>query len=270
MYNYNDIKGKVVLITGAAGLLGSEFSKSLLYQKATVIGLDSNLKSLKKLKNQMKNRFINPQFFTFKCNLTNEKAMKNLLKKIIVKHKKIDVLINNAGSKASTLKAFYEKMENYKMKTWREVMSVNLDSVFLISQIVSKHMIKNKSGSIIQIGSIQGILGNDGRIYKGSKLFGKTISSPAVYSASKAAVIGLSKYLATYLAKYGIRVNSVSPGGVENNHNKIFKKKYSYKVPMARMGNKEEIASVILFLSSKESSYITGQNIVVDGGYSTW
>ena len=131
-------------------------------------------------------------------------------------------------------------------------------------------MIKNKNGSIIQIGSIQGILGNDGRIYKGSKLFGKKISSPAVYSASKAAVIGFSRYLATYLAKHNIRVNSISPGGVENQHNKTFLKNYSYKVPLSRMANKQEIASAILFLSSKESSYITGQNIVVDGGYSIW
>ena len=270
MYNYNDLKNKVILVTGAAGLLGSEFVKSLLHQKGTVIALDSNLSGLKKLKNKISKNFINPKFYFYKCNITKEKEMKNLIKKIANKHKRIDVLINNAGSKSSSLKNFYEKMENYKMKTWREVMSVNLDSVFLLSQIVSKYMIKNKSGSIIQIGSIQGILGNDGRIYKGSKLFGRTISSPAVYSASKAAVIGLSQYLATYLAKYNIRVNSVSPGGVENNHNKTFIKKYSYKVPMSRMADKKEVASVILFLSSKESSYITGQNIVVDGGYSSW
>ena len=146
-------------------------------------------------------------------------------------------------------------------------MSVNLDSVFLLSQIVSKYMIKNKSGSIIQIGSIQGILGNDGRIYKGSRLFGRTISSPAVYSASKAAVIGLSQYLATYLAKYNIRVNSISPG-VENNHNKTFIKNIHTKFRCHAWLIKEKSLRLSFYLP--RSSYITGQNIVVDGGYSSW
>jgi NAD(P)-dependent dehydrogenase (short-subunit alcohol dehydrogenase family) len=270
MYNYNDLKNKVAIVSGAAGLLGSEFSKSLLQQGAIVIGLDYDKKGLSKLNNEMNKKFNKLNFFTYNCDLTNEKKMKLIIKKIIIKFKKIDILINNAGSKSSNLNDFFEKFENYKMKTWKEVMDVNLNSVFLLSQIVSKHMIKKKSGSIIQIGSIQGILGNDKRIYKGSKLFGREISSPAVYSASKSAVIGFSKYLATYLAKYGIRVNAISPGGVFNNHNKTFLKNYSNKVPMNRMGKKNEIASTILFLSSEESSYITGQNIIVDGGYSAW
>ena len=130
MYNYNDLKNKVVLITGAAGLLGSEFTISLLYQKAIVIGLDNDASGLKKLKNKISKDFINPKFYAFKCNLTKEKEMKSLIKKIAGKYKKIDVLINNAGSKSSSLKNFYEKMENYKMKTWREVMSVNLTQFF--------------------------------------------------------------------------------------------------------------------------------------------
>lgn len=270
MYNYVDLKNKVILVTGAAGLLGSEFSKSLLYHNATVIGLDFNLQNLYNLKKQIAKEFKNPNFFMYKCDISNEKKMKSLIKKIIKKFNKIDVLINNAGSKTANLKNFYEKMENYKMRTWKEVMKINVDSVFLLSQLVSKYMINKKSGSIIQIGSIQGILGNDERIYKGSKLFGTPISSPAVYSTSKAAVIGLTRYLATYLAKYKIRVNCVSPGGVENQHNKTFLKKYSYKVPLSRMAQKSEIASVILFLSSDQSSYVTGQNIIVDGGYSIW
>lgn len=270
MYNYNDLKNKVAIISGAAGLLGSEFSKSLLQHGVTVIGLDNDKKGLSTLNNEINKKFKKINFVTYNCDLTNEKQIKIIIKKIALKFKKIDILINNAGSKSSNLSDFYEKFENYKMKTWKDVMDVNLNSVFLLSQIVSKYMIKNKNGSIIQIGSIQGILGNDGRIYKGSKLFGKKISSPAVYSASKAAVIGFSRYLATYLAKHNIRVNSISPGGVENQHNKTFLKNYSYKVPLSRMANKQEIASAILFLSSKESSYITGQNIVVDGGYSIW
>lgn len=270
MYNYSDLKSKVILITGAAGLLGNEFCKSLLFNNAIVIAIDINKDNLQKLFKEIKKSGKENNFFFYCSNLKNEKIMKELVKKIIKKFKKIDVLINNAHSFSNNRKNFFEKFENYKLDTWRQIMEINVNSTFLITQIVSRHMMKKKGGSIIQMGSIQGILGNDGRIYKGSKLNGMKINSPAVYSTSKSAIIGFTRYLATYLAKYNIRVNSISPGGIINNHNKTFVKKYSSKVPLNRMGKKNEVASAVLFLSSRESSYITGQNIVVDGGYSIW
>ncbi len=270
MFNYSDLKNKVVVITGAGGLLGKEFSLALGLQGAVVIGIDNKFLELKNNFSEIKKRFPKIKLFAYKCNISKNKEIQSCFKNIKNKFKKIDILINNAHTKTKNLNNFFTDFENYKLSTWKEVMEVNVNSVFLVSQAVAKIMIKQKHGNIIQISSIQGILGNDGRIYKGSKLFGRKISSPAVYSTSKSAVIGFTRYLSTYLAKYNIRVNCISPGGIENNHNKKFIKKYSNKVPLNRMGKKNEIASAILFLSSAESSYVTGQNIVVDGGYSVW
>ena len=125
---------------------------------------------------------------------------------------------------------------------------------------------QGKGGSIIQTSSIYGMSGPDQRIYEGSHYLGTEINTPAVYSASKAGVIGLTRYLATYWAKHNIRVNTLVPGGVMSGQNEVFQKKYSERVPLARMAEGSEIASALLFLASDCSSYITGQNIVVDGG----
>jgi|TARA_B100001093_G_scaffold419672_1_gene411298 NAD(P)-dependent dehydrogenase (short-subunit alcohol dehydrogenase family) len=263
MANYKDLEKKIILVSGASGLLGSDFVKNFLLQKSIVIAIDKNLsKSLKE--------FQHKNLFFVKCDITRPNDVNNLVRKIFKKYKKIDVLINSAASKSKNLKDFFEKFETFKYKKWKEIMSVNIDGSYLLSQAVSKVMIKSKSGSIINIASIQGILGNDDRIYKGSKFKGVQMNSPAVYSTSKAALIGLSRYLATYLGKFNIRVNSISPGGIRSSQNLRFLKNYSSKVPMKRMGEQKEITSTVLYLASSESSYITGQNIVVDGGYSIW
>ena len=141
--------------------------------------------------------------------------------------------------------------------------------MFLMAQAVGKNMLKDKKGgSIVQTASIYGMVGSDHRIYEGSKYLGTTINTPAVYATSKAAVLGLTKYLAAYWGNEGIRVNSLTPGGVESGQNDAFKKLYSAKVPMGRMGELEEMESALLFLVSDAASYITGQNIVVDDGWS--
>ena len=149
-------------------------------------------------------------------------------------------------------------------------MYVNLNGSFLLSREVTRFMIKKKSGNIISIASIQGVVGNDKNLYKNSKFKGVKMNSPAVYSASKSALIGLTRYLATYLGEYNIRANSISPGGVKSNQNNNFINNYSKKVPLKRMGDKREIINCILFLSSEKSSYINGQNIIIDGGYTAW
>lgn len=150
-------------------------------------------------------------------------------------------------------------------------MSVNLDGMFLAAQAIGSQMIKQgKGGSIIQTSSIYGILGPDQRIYEGSYYLERKINTPAVYSASKAAVIGLSKYLAAYWADKKIRVNTLTPGGSESGQNDVFVKKYSARTPLGRMGRPDEMVAALIFLASEASSYVTGQNIVVDGGLSAW
>ncbi len=146
-------------------------------------------------------------------------------------------------------------------------MAVNIDGMFLVAQAVGKQMIKQKKGgSIIQTASIYGVMAPDHSIYEGSDYLGHKINTPAVYTVSKAAVIGLTKHLATYWAEEGIRVNTLTPGGTESGQNDEFKRRYSARIPMKRMADASEMVGALLYLASDASSYVTGHNIIVDGG----
>ena len=150
-------------------------------------------------------------------------------------------------------------------------MSVNIDGMFLVAQKIAQHMIKNSiHGSIIQTSSIYGLMGPDERIYEGSHYMGGPINTPAVYSTSKAAVIGLSRHLATTLAKHNIRSNTIIPGGTESGQNKEFQESYSRRIPLNRMAQKHEMVGALIYLASDASSYVTGQNFVIDGGLNAW
>jgi NAD(P)-dependent dehydrogenase (short-subunit alcohol dehydrogenase family) len=149
-------------------------------------------------------------------------------------------------------------------------MAVNLDAMFLVAQEAGRRMIPRRRGSIIQTASIYGIMGPDPRIYEGSSYLGGPIRNPAVYSASKAGVVGLTRHLATVWAPHAIRVNALTPGGVSSGQNSVFSDKYAARVPLGRMARAEEMVGALVFLASDASSYITGQNIVVDGGLSAW
>ena len=150
-------------------------------------------------------------------------------------------------------------------------MAVNLDGMFLVAQAVGKQMVaQGRGGSIIQTASIYGVMAPDHRIYEGSFYLGHQINTPAVYAASKAAVIGLTKYLATYWADKGIRVNTLTPGGTESGQNDEFIRRYSARIPLNRMANAHEMVGALLYLAADASSYVTGQNIIVDGGLDAW
>ena len=266
-----DLSTKTVVITGGSGLLGQSFCNTLLENGANVVILDNNKTELKKIIKKFKNKFNQNSVLGIECDVTNENDVINAVDLTVSNYKKIDVLINNAATKTKNLDNFFKDYENYDLEVWNEIMSVNINSMFITTKIIGKKMISQKiKGSIIQVSSIYGLVGPDQRIYKGSFYKKQSINTPGVYSVSKAAVIGLSKYLATYWGNKGIRVNTLIPGGVESGQNKTFKKKYSYRVPLNRMAKKEDMSNAILFLASDASSYITGQNLVVDGGLSCW
>lgn len=227
--------------------------------------------SVFELQKELATDFPQQQIRAYVSDISSETSVVEVIKGIVSDFKRIDVLINNAATKTSDLKTFFKPFESYRLETWREVMSVNIDGMFLLCREVGKHMVSaGISGSIIQFSSIYGINGPDQRIYEGIEHQGTAINTPAVYSASKSAVVGLSKFLATYWGDKNIRVNTITPGGVDNEHNDNFRQNYSMRVPMGRMGTPKEIAKPLVFLASDESSYITGQNIVVDGGLSSW
>jgi NAD(P)-dependent dehydrogenase (short-subunit alcohol dehydrogenase family) len=206
----------------------------------------------------------------FGSDITSPESVTQMVANVVKQLGRIDVLVNNAASKGSSLDAFFESFEDYSLKTWREVMSVNIDGLFLVAQAVGKQMKKQGGGSIIQTSSIYGVVAPDQRIYEGSEYNGRPINTPAVYSASKSAVNGLTNYLATYWASSKIRVNSLTPGGIASGQNSEFNKKYSNRVPLGRMGEATELVGALIYLASDASSYVTGQNLIVDGGLSAW
>ena len=178
---------------------------------------------------------------------------------------------SNAATKTENLENYFTPFEAFSLETWREVMAVNLDGMFLVARAAGKAIARGgRGGSIVMTSSIYGVVAPDPRIYEGSKYMGRAISTPAVYAASKAGVIGLARYLSTYWAPQNIRVNVLTPGGVESGQNDTFRDRYATRVPLARMARPDELIGALLFLASDASSYVTGQNIVVDGGLTAW
>ena len=206
----------------------------------------------------------------FACDVSDPDSVKACVAAIMARFGRIDVLVNNAATKTADVRAFFEPFETYSLDTWREVMGVNIDGMFLMAQAVGLEMLAAGSGRIIQTASIYGLVGPDSRIYEGSDYLGGPINTPAVYSASKAAVVGLTRWLATHWADKGIRVNCLVPGGVSSGQNGIFEQRYSARVPMGRMARAEEMTAPLLFLASEASSYVTGQVLAVDGGWTAW
>ncbi len=270
MEKFKDLKDKVILISGATGLIGNSLIEEYLSHKAEVYGIDIDRNKINIQLKEFKNKFPNSKISLLKCDITKENEVKKIVKHILNKSKQVDILVNNAATKTKKLKNFFNSFQNFKLSDWKKIMDVNINGAFLLSREVSKSMVRKKSGNIISIASIQGVIGNDKSLYKNSKFKGVQMSSPAVYSTSKSALIGLTRYLATYLGEFNIRSNSISPGGLKGGQNKKFIQNYSKKVPLKRMGEVDEIVQCVLFLSSIKSSYISGQNIIVDGGYTSW
>ena len=263
------LSNKVVVVTGGAGLLGQVFCQALADVGAHVAIVDLDLASAETAAKKI-NKSDTQKVVAFGSDITSPESVTQMVANVIKQFGRIDVLVNNAASKGSNLDTFFEPFESYSLQTWREVMSVNIDGLFLVAQAVGNQMKKQGGGSIIQTSSIYGVVAPDQRIYKGSEYNGRAINTPAVYSASKAAVNGLTSYLSTYWATSKIRVNSLTPGGIASGQNDEFNKRYSSRVPLGRMGEASELVGALIYLASDASSYVTGQNIIVDGGLSAW
>ena len=249
------IDKKIVLITGATGQLGHTLCKTFIDLGAIVIGTDVEINE-KKILHDSNISYI-------PLDITHKKSVENIFEKLYNKHRCVDVLINNAG--VSVFVPFEDRTE----ESFDWTTSVNLKGTFLCMQEYAKnHKNVKQQGSIINIASIYGIISPDPRIYQ----VGDNVNSE-VYGATKAGIIQMTKYFAVHLADYRIRVNAVSPGGIynpENPQSKYFINEYSKRNPMGRMANAEEMLGAVLYLASDASSYVTGHNLVVDGGMSCW
>lgn len=268
--NLFDLSGKTAIVTGGIGILGKQFCSILAEFGANVAVVDIALKEATDFAENLELKYGN-RVKAFHCDITKSDSVEKMVQEVISIFGGIDILHNNAAGKSKDLSQFFAPFEDYDLGEWNEIMDVNLSGMFLVAKNVGKFMVEqNRGGSIIQTSSIYGIMGPDNRIYEGSLYLGQQINTPAVYSASKAAVVGLTKYLATYWADKGIRVNTITPGGVESGQNDTFKQNYSKRIPLQRMGKPHEMAGALLYLASDASSYVTGQNIIIDGGLSAW
>ena len=255
-----DIKNKTVIITGGAGLIGSAFSKACAEYGANVVIADIGEEKANELTEQIKKETWNSNIFFQKCDITNTNDIQNLIDTTLNKFEEIDALVNNAYPRN---KNYGRKFEAVSFEDFCENVNMHLGGYFLITQKISKVMIKQNYGNIINMASIYGFSAPEFEIYEGTDM-----TMPVEYAAIKGGLINLTKYLASYLGKYNIRINAISPGGVFDNQPGSFVKKYSEKVVLGkRMTNTDDLFGVLIFLLSDASKYITGQNIVVDGGW---
>ena len=240
------LKDKVILVTGGNGLIGRSIVNDLKKNGAIVINAEINVET------DWDSGIVN-------TDITCKIPVLKLIEDILNKYGKIDGLVNNAYPRT---KDWGLKFEDIPFESWQQNVDMQLNSTFMLCQSVLKQMVAQKSGSIVNIASIYGVVGNDFTIYEG---YGGT--SPAAYAAIKGAVINFTRYLASYYGRKGIRVNCVSPGGILDNQHPTFISNYEAKVPLGRLGVPDDISPPVSFLLSNEAKYITGQNLIVDGGW---
>jgi len=262
-----DIKGKTIVLTGSAGKVGSRFAHILSNAGANVILVDKDDIKNKKLELEIIKKY-KTKATAQNIDINDAKQVKKLVEVILKKYKKIDVLINNAHIVPRNHPDRDAPFEKFPVELWDETISNNMRGIFLCSKEIGKSMIKRKKGIIINISSIYGITGPDQKIYGTSRL-----NSPAYYSATKGAMVNLTKYLASYWGSKNIRVNTLTLGGIFDkklHSGKEFVKNYSNKTMLGRMSNEKDYDGAILFLTSDASSYMTGSNLIIDGGWTAW
>ncbi len=265
-----DLSGRVAVVTGGAGLLGEEFCRTLAAAGAKVAVLDLNHEGAKRVAGAIAREGGEAQ--PYGLDITDQDAARAVIERIRSQWGRIDVLVNSAAldpkvsaeGKVRSSGAF----EDFPLETWQKALNVNLTGMFIITQAVARVMKTQNKGSIINICSTYGLVGPDQRIYQRE---GQPPQyKPVYYTVTKAAVLGFTRYLATYYAGTEIRVNALTPGGVYNNQDDEFVRAYSARTVLGRMARKDELDGAILFLASDASSYMTGANLIVDGGWTAW
>jgi NAD(P)-dependent dehydrogenase (short-subunit alcohol dehydrogenase family) len=265
MMDLFSLKGKTAIVTGACGLLGKHHCYALAEAGAKVIAAD-----IDQIASQNLAKLLGDGHMGVGLDVSSDVSVMEAKEAVMERYGKIDVLVNNAAIndmfENPTAALELSKFENYPLSLWKKSIDVNVTGVFLCSQIFGSVMAEAKRGSIINIASTYGITAPDQKLYqneKGEQTFYKSAS----YPTTKGAVISFTRFLAAYWGDKDVRVNALSPGGVENSQQEFFKKNYSERTPLGRMAKPNDYLGAIVFLASDASSYMTGANLVVDGGW---
>lgn len=244
----NQLENKIIVVTGGKGLLGSAIIAELSKQGARCINADLNCKK-------------NIDLGEYSCDITDELSVKELIQAVLSHYHKIDGWVNNAYPRTADWGKVTFSEES--MKSWSSNVDMHLVGYAICSQLALNQMKHQGFGSLINMSSIYGLLGPDFTVYEGT-----TMNNPSAYAAIKGGIVNLTRYMASYYGASHVRVNCISPGGIYDGQNPVFVEKYNKKTPLKRMGTPSDIAPAVAFLISDGASYITGQNIIIDGGWS--
>lgn len=266
--NLFSLNGQVAVVTGALGLLGQQHCQALAEAGAHVVVCDLDSQTCQELAATLPTRSLG-----YAANVSRPDSLHQLLEASLAAFDRIDILVNNAAIndkfETPALAAELSRFEQYPLELWQQSLAVNVTGVFLCSQILGAQLARQQSGSIINIASTYGLVAPDQSLYRAPDGSQRFFKSPA-YPTTKGAVIAFTKYLAAYWGQAGVRVNSLSPGGVENGQDAYFVENYAARTPLGRMACPTDYRGALLFLASEASAYMTGANLVVDGGWTVW
>jgi NAD(P)-dependent dehydrogenase (short-subunit alcohol dehydrogenase family) len=265
--NLFDLTGRVAIITGGTGLLGQQRAGGI------PVMADIRINEVDPQSGEWKERF-GEKACAIQTDITDLKSVNTLLRTVLDKFGRVDILINNAANNPkmeNKADVEFSRLEFFPLEQWDADLNVGLKGAFLCSQVIGSEMARCKQGVIVNVASDLAVIAPDQRLYRKPGLpEDRQPVKPVTYSVVKTGLIGLTRYLATYWADSGIRVNSISPGGVYNNQPDDFVERLTRLIPLGRMANTNEYQAAIIFLCSDASSYMTGTNLVIDGGRSCW
>ncbi|MGA2489025.1 MAG: SDR family oxidoreductase [Anaerolineales bacterium] len=271
--NLFDLTGRVAVITGGTGLLGQQHAEAIAQAGGIPVLADIRVNGIDLHSREGKARF-GEKACAIQTDITDPKSVKNLLEVVLDKFGRVDILVNNAANNPkmeNNAEVEFSRLEFFPLEQWDADLNVGLKGAFLCSQVIGSEMARRKQGVIVNVASDLAVIAPDQRLYRKPGLpESKQPVKPVTYSVVKTGLIGLTRYLATYWADSGIRVNAISPGGVYNNQPDDFVERLAKLIPLGRMANIDEYQAAILFLCSDASSYMTGTNLVIDGGRSCW
>ena len=267
-----DLQNKVVLITGGAGLLGEQHARAVLEAKGTPILADISAENASRIATELSSEY-GRSAQALALDVTQRASCEAALSSIVTRYGRLDVLVNNAAMNPKVEGAGLgaSRFENFAIERWSEELAVGLTGAFLASQVFGGYMAERGGGVIVNIASDLALIAPDQRIYRQAGLEeSEQPVKPVTYSVIKGALVNLTKYLATYWASQQVRVNALSPGGVYDGQPEAFVERLTHLIPLGRMARRDEYRSALVFLCSDASSYMTGTNLVIDGGRTCW